>query len=82
MRYLKISLFVKWNIQLFIKMENTRFLIITRSYEENYENTYESADHAVSLRAQFLRRCENIHPLLSTQLLDQYAKCHEHGTPI
>lgn len=36
----------------------------------------------MSLRTQFFRRCENIHALLSTQLLDQYAKCHEHGTPI
>lgn len=51
-------------------------------WRKNYENTYESADHAVSLRAQFLRRCENIHALLSAQLLDQYTKCHEHRTPI
>jgi len=36
----------------------------------------------VSLRTQFLRRCENIYALLSAQLLDQYAKSHEHWTPI
>lgn len=45
-------------------------------------NTYEGAYHALSLRAQFLRCREDIHAFLDAQLLNEYAKRHEHGTSV
>lgn len=59
-----------------------KFPILRIIYTPFLGDTHKGTDHAVSLRAKFLRRCEDVHALFRAQLLDQYTERHEHGTTI